>query len=61
MPPVIQVGDIVNVSLAGAKGSLLAVHEVLNLPSVGSDYWEFESPSGDLVAVSNPITVVKVS
>lgn len=59
-PPVIQPGDIVNVSLIGARGRVLASFEVLTIPAVGSDYWEFESPTGEVVAVSQPVSVVKV-
>ena len=61
MPQVIQAGDIVTVSLTGPRPSTLSRYEVLNLPSVGSDYWEFESPTGEVVAVSTPVSVVKIS
>ena len=60
-PPAIQVGDIVNVTLAGTRPSVLAKHEVVNIPSVGSDYWEFEAPNGVIIAATGPVSVVKAA
>ena len=57
----IVVGDIVNVSLLGPRGRVLATFEVLKLPSNVQDYWEFESPSGEVIAVPDPVSVAKVS
>ena len=62
MPTAIEVGDIVNVSLLGLRGRVLAVHEVLKLPSNNEDYWEFQAPNGgEIIAVPDPVTVAKVS
>ena len=61
MPQAITVGDIVNVTLSGQRARVLSNYEVLNLPSVGNDYWEFVSPTGEVIAVTGPTAVVKVS
>lgn len=58
--PVIQVGDIVTVTLQGSGGQVLSQYEVLNIPSVGADYWEFESRDGsEVIAVAAPIAIRK--
>ena len=57
----IDVGDIVNVSLIGPRGRVLAAYEVLKLPSTTQDYWEFQGPNGEEVAATAPVLVVKVS
>ena len=50
--------DIVNVTLGG-RGQTLAQYEVLKIPSNTEDYWEFQSPNGDVVAVPRPVAVTK--
>ena len=51
--------DIVDVTLGGASSRTLAQYEVLKIPSNVQDYWEFQGPSGDIVAVPLPIAVTK--
>ena len=51
----IEVGNIVNVSLKGTRPTSLERYEVLQIPGNVQDYWEFEGPTGDVVAVRDPI------
>lgn len=55
----IEVGDIINVTLGGQRSAVLANYEVLKKPSNVLDYWEFEGPKGDVVAVPRPISITK--
>ena len=55
MPAAIQVGDIVDVTLRGVRARSLAGYEVVSLPTNNGDYWEFEGPSGDIIATRDPI------
>ena len=55
----INPGDVVDVSLAGPKPASLAQYVALKLPSNTQDYWEFEGPKGDIVAVNLPVAVTK--
>lgn len=60
-PPVagIEVGDIVNVTLAG-QGRVLSIHEVLKLPDLAQDYWVFQAPNGEIIAAEEPTAVTKL-
>ena len=55
----IQVGDIVDVTLFGARPSALLQYEVVKVPSNVLDYWEFEGPNGDTVAATAPVSISK--
>ena len=55
MPTAIIVGDIVNVGIQGQRSRVLAQYEVLQIPGNVQDYWEFEGPTGDVVAARDVV------
>ena len=59
MPTAIIVGDTVNVSINGQRPRVLPEYEVLQIPGQVQDYWEFEGPTGDIVAARD-VVVTKV-
>lgn len=60
MPPptAIEVGDLVNVSLAGNRPRVLIQYEVRKLPTNVSPYWEFMN-NDETVALTQPVAVTK--